>query len=194
MFKALASKLFLKIFSESLWEQTHNTDIERYYKRCDANNCICPGGRTYSKYKWIIQSCCYCGRNGLHKLCRPKSQRDKIIICDICYKVHRSHSGEPEIATTSLTNENLRKNLEETEMADDEDDVVMIDEIDLTQEDEDEPSSASPVVSETLEDKRKRKEAVRPIRIEMKDFRINLWFMEIKSCMTLSNVKSKFNC
>lgn len=157
-------------------EQTHNyTDIDRYYKRCDANNCICPEGRAYSKYKWIIQSCCYCGRNGLHELCRPKSQRDKIIICDICYKVDRSHSGEPEIAT------NLRKNLEETE-------------IDLTQEDEDEPSSASSVVSETLEDKRKRKKAVRPIRIEMKDFRINLWFMEIKSCMTLSNVKRKFNC
>lgn len=39
-------------------------------------------------------------------------------------------------------------------------------------------------VSETLDEKRSREKAERPIRNEMRDFRISLWFRDYELCKT----------
>lgn len=192
-------------FSEALWEKTHDyTDIERYYTRCDAENCICPKGTTFSNIKWTIQLCSCCGSYGLHKLCRPKSERENYIICDVCLKVVKTsehvddspiqsqhardspkHENEPQSINHHVTNltelphQNIKQNLSNNAKL--EDDVVMI--IDLTQEDDEvnilEGNIQSECeVSETLEEKRRREKAERPIRNEMRDFRISLWFRD----------------
>lgn len=86
------------VSSEALWEKTHDyTDIERFYTRCDATNCICPDGRTFSDDQmWELQLCSCCGSFGYHKLCRPEQQRDDAIICNVCRNVVQRSSQPNE--------------------------------------------------------------------------------------------------
>lgn len=179
-----------------MWEKTHDfRDIERFYTRCDAIKCLCPKGTTFTDNKWSIQLCSYCGSYGLHKLCRPECEWEQDIICDTCNKIlHASqHTSDAQVRpnesqiinhhTTSTADQhvpeqNVSQNSNHNKRL--KDDVV----IDLTVDDQinifERNMESDEDVSETLEEKRNREKAERPIRDEMRAFRISLWFRDYK--------------
>lgn len=180
-----------------MWEKTHDyRDIERYYTHCDAEKCSCPNGTTFSNKKWNIQRCSCCGSYALHKLCRPETERENIIICYTCLNVvqpsqHTNdaqvHTNESQIINRHITSSADRPGPEQNVLQNSNrsakvpDDIV----IDLTGDDDqinifDINIHSVESVPETLEEKRNREKAERPIRNEMRDFRISLWFRDYK--------------
>lgn len=185
-----------------MWEKFYDySDIERYYTHCDAKNCLCPNGRTFSNPKWTLLNCSCCGSYGLHKLCRPENERENEIICEVCMKVveaslhmNASHvdnvrANESQIISSSNQSENVQHSSNtngDTSRMD-----VDLAVIDLTQEDDemnvfeanvinDDDDVDDDDVSETLEEKRRRDKAARPARNELRDFRISFLFTDFK--------------
>lgn len=101
----------------------------------------------------------------MHKLCRPKSEREDIIVCDICINVEQRLT-QPQIENQS--NENGKEF----------GDVVMVEYVLEESNNVLDKNIMSNVPEETLEEKRRREKALRPIQNEMRNYRIGLWFRD----------------
>ncbi|NXV82615.1 G2E3 ligase, partial [Atlantisia rogersi] len=55
-----------------LWEGKHTYPaMNRRHSRCDASECVCPGGREQAENEgpWQLLLCCSCAAKGTHRFC-----------------------------------------------------------------------------------------------------------------------------
>ncbi|NXI41280.1 PHF7 protein, partial [Galbula dea] len=70
-----------------LWEdvQTLNELVERH-SRCDASECLCPGGREQAEEEgpWQLLLCCSCAAEGTHRRCSSLRSHTANWECNSC--------------------------------------------------------------------------------------------------------------
>ncbi|NXJ99501.1 PHF7 protein, partial [Corythaixoides concolor] len=70
-----------------LW---HNREeyaaLNARHNRCDASECLCPGGREHAKKKgpWQLLLCCSCAAEGTHRRCSSLSSNVASWECHSC--------------------------------------------------------------------------------------------------------------
>ncbi|XP_033104006.1 uncharacterized protein LOC117106705 [Anneissia japonica] len=72
---------------DASWEREDGAfqDLLERHHRCDAEDCLCPNGRTFSKgKKWMIILCGICGSQGCHIKCGGLKNDSKDWACWIC--------------------------------------------------------------------------------------------------------------
>ncbi|XP_042649892.1 PHD finger protein 7-like [Tyto alba] len=70
------------------------------HSRCDARECLCPGGRQHAEEQgpWQLLLCCSCAAEGTHRCCSHLGTGAAIWECDSCAGLGTASSGSSEVA------------------------------------------------------------------------------------------------
>ncbi|XP_042655791.1 histone-lysine N-methyltransferase 2D-like [Tyto alba] len=83
------------------WENGHADDEQNErHSRCDARECLCPGGRQHTKRQgpWQLLLCCSCAAEGTHRRCSHLGTGAARWECNSCAGLGTASSGSSEVA------------------------------------------------------------------------------------------------
>ncbi|KAF1636783.1 UNVERIFIED_CONTAM: PHD finger protein 7, partial [Eudyptes robustus] len=69
------------------WENSHaDVALSERHSRCDASECLCPGGREQAEEEgpWHLLLCCSCAAEGTHRRCSCLTNSTASWECDSC--------------------------------------------------------------------------------------------------------------
>ncbi|CAM9362718.1 unnamed protein product [Bubo scandiacus] len=78
-------------------------DLSERHSRCDACECLCPGGREQAEAQgpWELLLCCSCAAEGTHRRCSRLRTSTASWECDSCAGVGTASSGSSELTGPS---------------------------------------------------------------------------------------------
>ncbi|XP_042655808.1 PHD finger protein 7-like [Tyto alba] len=88
------------IFRSPAWENGHADDEENErHSRCDARECLCPGGRQHAEEQgpWQLLLCCSCAAEGTHRQCSHLGTGAARWECNSCAGLGTASSGSSEV-------------------------------------------------------------------------------------------------
>ncbi|XP_042655802.1 PHD finger protein 7-like [Tyto alba] len=74
-------------------------ELYERHSRCDARECLCPGGRQHAEEQgpWQLLLCCSCAAEGTHRRCSFMKHSTVIWECDSCAGLGTASSGSSEV-------------------------------------------------------------------------------------------------
>ncbi|XP_049682987.1 PHD finger protein 7-like [Accipiter gentilis] len=83
------------------WEIRHEyAELGERHRRCDARECLCPGGREQAEQEgpWQLLLCCSCAAEGTHRRCSDLTSSTASWECDACAGLGTASSASSELA------------------------------------------------------------------------------------------------
>ncbi|XP_050760864.1 PHD finger protein 7-like [Gymnogyps californianus] len=87
------------------WESGHAyAALGERHSRCDASECLCPGGRERAEEEgpWQLLLCCSCAAEGTHRRCSGLRNSTASWECDSCAGLGTASSASSELAGPSI--------------------------------------------------------------------------------------------
>ncbi|XP_042657551.1 PHD finger protein 7-like [Tyto alba] len=88
------------IYRSPAWEkEPADAAPNERHSRCDARECLCPGGRQHAEQQgpWQLLLCCSCAAEGTHRRCSHLGTDTAIWECDSCAGLGTASSGSSEV-------------------------------------------------------------------------------------------------
>ncbi|XP_042657557.1 PHD finger protein 7-like [Tyto alba] len=88
-------------FRSPAWEkEPADAAPNERHSRCNARECLCPGGRQHTEQQgpWQLLLCCSCAAEGTHRRCSHLGTDTAIWECDSCAGLGTASSGSSEVA------------------------------------------------------------------------------------------------
>ncbi|XP_049682986.1 PHD finger protein 7-like [Accipiter gentilis] len=90
------------------WEIRHEyAELGERHRRCDARECLCPGGREQAEQEgsWQLLLCCSCAAEGTHRRCSDLTSSTASWECDACAGLGTASSASSELAGPSTASQ-----------------------------------------------------------------------------------------
>ncbi|KAM6060056.1 uncharacterized protein LJ206_014476 [Theristicus caerulescens] len=90
------------------WEDSHAyAALSERHSRCDASECLCPGGREQAEEEgpWQLLLCCSCTAEGTHRRCSSLRNSTASWECDSCAGLGTASSASSELAGPSTASQ-----------------------------------------------------------------------------------------
>ncbi|XP_048167218.1 PHD finger protein 7-like [Corvus hawaiiensis] len=85
------------------------TPLGQRHGRCDAETCLCPGGREHAEEEgpWQLRLCSSCAAEGTHRHCSSLGNSTYSWECHTCAGTETGSTGKPELVSPSTSSQEL---------------------------------------------------------------------------------------